>query len=122
MYTFGTRSKEALKTCDERIITVLNEAIKHYDFSVLCGYRTEEEQNKAYTSGASKLKYPKSNHNHFPSKAVDIVPYPIDWENLQRFHELSEVIKKACDTVGERDLHWGYDLWKWDMPHWELRK
>ena len=60
-------------------------------------------------------------HNSFPSMAVDIVPYPVDWENIHRFNELSDVMKKACETVGVENLYWGYDLWKWDMPHWELR-
>ena len=52
---------------------------------------------------------------------MDIVPYPVDWENLQRFQELSDVVKEACRTVGVSNLHWGYDMWKWDLPHWEIK-
>jgi len=121
MYSFGARSERQLSTCDMRIVRVLREAIKEYDFSVLKGERNKEEQNKAYFNGASKLMYPESKHNKSPSQAVDIVPYPVDWDNLQRFHELADVIKKVCIRLDEEDLHWGYDLWKWDMPHWELR-
>lgn len=120
MPSFGKRSLDCLETVDPRITKVLNEAIKHYDFSVIEGYRSEEKQNEYVESGASKLKFPYSKHNKYPSLAVDIVPYPIDWDNLQRFHELAKVIKEACEVVGEKDLKWGYDLWKWDMPHWEL--
>tara|TARA_R110002073_G_scaffold121345_2_gene263774 strand:+ start:12699 stop:13166 length:468 start_codon:yes stop_codon:yes gene_type:complete len=122
MPSFGNRSLEALETVDIRISKVLHEAIKHYDFSVLEGHRDEETQNKYVETGASKLKFPYSKHNKYPSLAVDIVPYPVDWENLHRFKELSKVIKDACEVVGVDTLSWGYDLWKWDMPHWELER
>ena len=121
MPSFGKRSQEKLQDCDPRIQLVLQEAIKHYDFSVLEGYRTEEKQQEYFESGASKVQYPNSKHNLCPAMAVDVVPYPIDWDNLQRFKELSKVIKTACETVGVDNLHWGFDLWQWDMPHWEIR-
>ena len=65
-------------------------------------------------------KIKKSNHNYSPSRAVDIVPYPIDWNDLGRFKELSEVVKKAMQTVGIT-IAWGGD-WKSfkDYPHYEL--
>ena len=121
MPSFGERSLACLETVDERISKVLEEAIKHYDFAILEGHRGEEKQQEYFESGASKLQFPKSKHNSFPSLAVDIVPYPIDWDNLQRFKDLSFYIKHSCETVGVDNLHWGYDLWQWDMPHWELR-
>ena len=121
MPEFGKRSELNLSSCDERIIKVLREAIKHYDFSVLEGHRSEEKQNEYFDSGNSKLRFPYSKHNKFPSLAVDIVPYPVDWENQHRFFELSKVIKEACEKEGV-DLKWGYDLWKWDAPHWELER
>jgi peptidoglycan L-alanyl-D-glutamate endopeptidase CwlK len=122
MPSFGNRSLDCLETVHPDIQLVLHEAIKHYDFSVIEGHRTEEKQNEYFASGASQVKYPHSKHNMYPSMAVDIVPYPIDWENTHRFKELADIIKKACETVDVTDLHWGYDLWKWDMPHWELRR
>ena len=122
MPEFGTKSRERLGTCDPQIQLVLEEAIKHYDFSVLEGHRTEEKQQEYFESGASKVQYPNSKHNSFPSMAVDIVPYPVDWENTHKFNELADVITQACETVGVDNLYWGYDLWQWDMPHWELRE
>jgi peptidoglycan L-alanyl-D-glutamate endopeptidase CwlK len=121
MPEFGSRSKEKLKTCDPQIQMVLEEAIKHYDFSILEGHRTEEKQQEYFKSGASKVQFPDSKHNVSPSMAVDVVPYPIDWSDLHRFKELSEVIKEACETVEVDNLNWGFDLWQWDMPHWEIR-
>jgi len=122
MPEFGKRSEECLESCDVRIQKVLREAIKHYDFSVIKGHRGKDEQNDAFREGNSQLKFPSSKHNKHPSQAVDIVPYPVDWENLGRFKALAEVIKNACFDVGEEDLHWGHDLWQWDAPHWQLGK
>jgi len=118
---FGARSLAQLATCHDDIARVLAAAIKEYDFSVLKGHRPKSEQNACHASGASQLRWPASLHNHQPSLAVDIVPYPIDWESLNRFHDLAEVVKKHaadCDV----NLVWGYDLWRWDMPHWQLRR
>lgn len=122
MPNFGKKSLERLETCDVKIQQVMHEAIKQYDFSVLEGHRVKDKQEEYFKSGASKVKFPNSKHNKYPSLAVDIIPYPVDWENLQRFQELALVIKEACKTVGVSNLHWGYDMWKWDLPHWELSK
>jgi peptidoglycan L-alanyl-D-glutamate endopeptidase CwlK len=104
------------------------EAIKVTDFSVICGFRGEKEQNEAYSSGHSKLKWPQSKHNKIPSEAVDIVPYPIDWNDERRFRDLGQVVKEIWDRLPPEktegyELSWGGD-WKSfkDFPHFELRK
>ena len=58
--------------------------ISYIDCSVLCGHRGEEDQNKAYDSGNSKVKWPNGRHNKKPSIAVDVAPYPIDWKDRER--------------------------------------
>ena len=40
MPSFGARSQTNLDTCDPELIRLLNEAIKHVDFSVIEGHRT----------------------------------------------------------------------------------
>jgi peptidoglycan LD-endopeptidase CwlK len=120
MYKFSERSKEQLVTCHKTLIMIASKAITMIDFSVIKGYRTEEEQEAAVKSGASKVHFPHSYHNKTPSMAFDIVPYPIDWENLQRFHDLAKVIKQVAKELEVKDLYWGYDMWRWDMPHWQL--
>jgi peptidoglycan L-alanyl-D-glutamate endopeptidase CwlK len=104
------------------------EAIKVTDFSVICGFRGEKEQNEAYARGHSKLKWPQSKHNQTPSMAVDIVPYPIDWNDELRFRTLGAVVKEIWSQLPEEkregwSLSWGGD-WKTfkDLPHFELRK
>jgi peptidoglycan L-alanyl-D-glutamate endopeptidase CwlK len=75
MPKFSRISKKRLETCDIRLQNIFNEVVKTYDCSILCGYRTKQEQNNAFNKGRSKLKYPHSKHNKYPSKAVDVAPY-----------------------------------------------
>ena len=85
MPRFGSRSRKNLDTCHPDLQKVFNEVIKHVDCSIICGQRGKEDQNKAFKDGRSKVKYPNGRHNANPSKAVDVAPYPIDWDNLERF-------------------------------------
>jgi hypothetical protein len=130
MPSFGKRSKENLKLCDVRLQDILMEAIKYYDFAVICGHRGEEEQNKAFHEGRSKLKFPQSKHNQNPSKAVDVVPYPINWNDESRFFYLAGLIKGIASSMGHV-IRWGGD-WDGDgdfndqsfidLPHFELKE
>lgn len=129
MAKFSTKSKERLKTCHINLQVVLLEAIEEIDFVVLCGTRSVEEQQALYAQGRTKPGKivtwidgvtKKSNHNHLPSLAVDVAPYPIDWENLERFKYLAKVIKRIA-LENNIELRWGGD-WKKnkDYPHFEL--
>ena len=99
---------------------LFNEVIKCRDIAVICGHRGEKEQNKAYEDGFSMLKFPKSKHNKVPSLAVDVVPYPIDWNNIGRFEELGEfVVQKAKEM--NINISWGGNWEKFkDYPHYEI--
>jgi peptidoglycan L-alanyl-D-glutamate endopeptidase CwlK len=108
---------------------VMLSAIKKTDFSVICGFRGEKEQNEAYASGNSKLKWPQSKHNKTPSEAVDIVPYPVDWNDIKRFETLGQTVLQSWEAdVAEEDRE-GWDL-VWgknfkglvDWPHFELKR
>lgn len=100
MYAFGKRSKKHLQTIDVKLQEILLEAIKIIDFSIIDGHRSEEDQNKAFSEGKSKLRYPDSKHNSYPSQAVDIAPYPIDWDDLGRFAFLQGIIKGIAHEKG----------------------
>ena len=121
-YQFGPRSFHQLVTLHPDLRKVLAHALSTgiIDFSVLEGYRGEEKQNEAFNTGKSKLKYPQSKHNMNPSRAVDIAPYPIDWNNRERFAKLAGVILACAHEVGVKVV-WGGD-WKTfkDLPHFEL--
>ena len=89
MPRFGKRSRENLSTCHEDLQKVFNEVIKHVDCSVLEGHRDERTQEKLFSEGKTKVHYPMGRHNTEPSRAVDVVPYPIDWNDRERFHLFS---------------------------------
>lgn len=111
MPSFGDRSKRNLETCDRRLQQVAFEAIKHTDFAVTEGFRGEEEQNAAFHAGLSKLKWDLSKHNQMPSKAVHFIPYPINWNDTERFYFLGGFIVAiglSLDVV----IRYGGD---WDM-------
>lgn len=74
MPKFGNKSKMHLATLHRNLQWLMNEAIKHIDFSILEGHRTEERQKELYDSGKSKTMHSK--HLTSPSMAVDIAPYP----------------------------------------------
>lgn len=85
--------------------------IQIYDVQIVEGYRGEQRQNALYQTGKSQLQWPNSMHNRKPSLAVDVVPYPIDWEDRERFYYMAGLIM----GIGE-ELHipirWGGD---WDQ-------
>lgn len=128
MPTFSKTSMARLQTCHPDIVAVCRELIKQYDFAVLCGHRGKAEQNQAYERGASRLKYPQSAHNKTPSHAVDMAPYPLDWDNLMRFREMwyrFDALAKLMRERGEIEskFEWGGE-WNTlkDFPHIEIKE
>ena len=119
MYKYGKKSLEKLATCHEDLQIIANELIKVMDVTILCGERGEEEQNKAYNEGKSKLQYPKSKHNKSPSIAIDLAPYPIDFENLDRFHRMNGIIEGIAICKGIK-VRMGRDFSFGDHVHTEL--
>ena len=120
MPKFSRQSEEKLRTCRIELQTVLREAIKHCDFTVVCGFRDQDEQNKAVEEGRSQLAWPNSNHNTWPSYAVDVAPYPINWKDEKEFYYLAGMILGIASQLGIR-LKWG-GRWKTlvDLPHFEI--
>ena len=81
---FSKSSKRNLAQCHIDLQTLFNEVIKYFDCKVICGHRGKTAQMNAFIRGASKVKWPWSKHNKKPSMAADVIPYPIEWENLNR--------------------------------------
>ena len=129
MPEFGETSKARLRTCHADIQAVMEKAIEQGpDFTILCGHRNEEDQNRAVAEGKSKAPWPQSRHNTSPSVAVDIAPWPIEWDDWNRFRVLAGYILGIADAMGIK-LRWGGD-WSMnydegderfrDLPHFEL--
>ena len=121
MPDFSKKSYNNLVTCHSNIQAVMKKAIEIIDFSVLCGYRDEVEQNRLEEAGKSQVRYPNSKHNIYPSMAIDIAPYPIDWKDITRFKNLANLIKQIALMEGVA-IEWGGD-WKnfKDYPHYQIR-
>jgi len=120
MNKFSDKSQGKLNSCHEKLQVICKEAIKITDFTVLCGHRNEVDQNKAYEKGASGAKWGESKHNSHPSMAVDIAPYPIDWNDTERFARLAGTIEAIAFKYGVK-LKWGGDFKNLkDMPHFEI--
>ena len=135
MPNFSARSEAQLSTCHPKLVAVLREAIKYFDFTVVEGFRNQEAQHKAYLAGNSKLDWPNGNHNQSPSRAADCYPYPIDYsaspKNLERFlfmHGVFHVIGRQLGIKLRHGIDWDGDLDERnegafrDYPHIELAK
>ena len=89
--------------------------MSHYDITVLPygGFRTKEDQDLMIANGKSETPWPRSKHNvdkdgnpRPPSCAVDIAPYPIDWNDTYRFIYLAGCMRQAAARYGVK-LRWG---------------
>ena len=106
MYKFGKRSRERLKGVDSRLVNVLNELIKIMDVTIIEGLRSKERQEQLLAQGKTKTKYSK----HIEGKAVDLAPYPIDWEDREMFHYMGGMLRGIGQSMGLK-IRWGGD---WD--------
>ena len=129
MPEFSETSEQRLATCHPDLQQVLRAAIGGGpDFTVLCGHRCQEDQDRAVREGRSQVRWPHSKHNQDPALAVDIAPWPVDWDDANRFRLLAGYVLGVADTLGV-ELRWGGD---WDrdyseadegfrdLPHFEL--
>lgn len=119
MYKYGKRSMQRLSTVHEDLQAIAHELIKHMDVSVLCGHRGEREQEAAFVAGNSKLQWPRSKHNKLPSLAIDLAPYPIDWDDIARFNEMCDLVEAIAKDKGIK-VRMGRDFSFRDYPHVEL--
>lgn len=122
----GKTSLERLGTIKPELQKVVRKAFETmpFDVTVLEGIRTAERQKELVAKGASKTL----NSKHLTGNAVDLAPWPIDWDNKARFNIMAEHVLTAAKELGIK-VRWGGD---WDMdgdsnderfydgPHFEL--
>ncbi|MDX8400652.1 MAG: hypothetical protein R8K20_10460 [Gallionellaceae bacterium] len=128
MAKFGNKSKQRLGECHPELQRLFKEVVKHYDCSILCGFRSEAKQEKAFNEKHSTKHFPHSRPNHFPSTAIDVVPYPIDWTDMERFRHFAGFVEATAIQLGvsvrsggDWDSDREFDDQRFiDMPHFEL--
>lgn len=111
MNVWGRGSQRVLKTLAPELRTVLHTVLQLRDISLIQGHRGEEEQNRYFKQQVSKVEWPNSKHNSWPSDAVDLQPSPYNAETLRE--DLS-YIAGLMVGVGHQlglDIRWGGD---WD--------
>ena len=106
MPKFSRVSRSRLATCHPDLQKIMAVAIQYFDFKVISGSRTVAEQREKVENGFSKTM--NSKHVSSPSQAVDIAPWPIDWNDTRRFIYLAGHVKAIAASLGT-PLIWGGD-------------
>lgn len=117
-FKLSKRSLDSLVGVHPDLVAVVKQAIKitPIDFVVIEGVRTLETQKLYVQRGVSKTM----NSRHLTGHAVDLAVWlgTIRWEQAL-YDELASAVKQAAREV-DVTVQWGYDLWGWDSPHWQL--
>ena len=130
-YAFGKRSSERLLDAHVDLQNIMHLVMSWQimDFTILETLRTMERQEQLVRDGLSKTyksKHLKQADGY--SHAVDVAPYPIDWNDTGRFYVLNGIIRAAAAELCI-DIRTGAD---WDndglvkdqsfhdLPHVEL--
>lgn len=111
MPKFSSSSSGKLNTCRESLQRLFEEVVKKHDCIILEGHRNEEKQYKLYKAGKSKVR--ASKHNHLPSRAVDVSPYPIpdkwgekDFKEKAKFYYFAGIVMGTAEQLGI-NIRWG---------------
>jgi peptidoglycan L-alanyl-D-glutamate endopeptidase CwlK len=138
MPAFSKRSVSSLSTCDPRLVRLFEQVLAYgFDCVVAEGHRPKHIQDAHFQAKLSKVQWPNSKHNAFPSKAADVYPYvngrmvngdkPGDMEQFALF---AGAVLAVAASMGLK-LRWGGDFNqnlnltddRWDdMPHFELEE
>lgn len=130
MPSFSPHSLAQLATCDERLQRLFNEVIKTWDCTIIEGNRSQADQEADFAAGKTKLHYPNGKHNAIPSRAVDVAPDPIDWNDTKKFYffagfvlgtaqQMGIIIRYGGDWNGDHQI--GAETFP-DLPHFELNE
>ena len=150
-FNLSQKSLDKMNGVDERLQRVVKRAIQltKQDFMVLEGVRTKEQCMINYGKGRTAAQcvakgvpaqYANPNaakvtwlndpfaSKHVSGKAVDLVPYPVDWNDLKKFDAIAKAMLQAAKELNV-PIRWGAD-WdndgkprekgESDSPHFEI--
>ena len=144
MPNFSNISQQRLESCHQDLQILFGYVVQYYDCSIISGHRTPQEQYELYKKGRKQVNgiwtiedrwqvvtykdgiNKLSKHNTYPSIAVDVMPYPINWSDTEGIKHFAGIVKGVARTLLsygqiEHEIEWGGD-WKWeDMPHYQLK-
>ena len=109
MPKLGKKSLSRLNGVDSRLQALCHAVVKDFDITVIEGLRSLETQKKYVKEGKSKTLKSK----HLKGRAIDIAPYPVDWDNLARFYYLAGMMQAYGYSMGFK-IRWGGD---WDKDN-----
>ena len=134
MASYSISSQRKLDTAHRDLQTVFQEVVRIFDNTIVYGERSVAHQFDLFKQGRAKdangkwkivnknkvVTYcdgtiKKSKHNYTPSRAVDAVPYPIDWDDTDRMYYFAGHVKAIAiilKTQGKitHDIRWGGDF------------
>lgn len=130
---FSKKSLERLEGVHPFLVDLCFKVLQHWDCTVIYGRRSIAEQQHLFQEELTKTM--NSWHLEQPdgyAYAVDLAPYPIDWDDTNRFYYFAGLVMAlAKETLPEGYyLRWGgnwdrdYDLDDqkfMDLVHFELR-
>lgn len=111
MPKFSKRSLKARKELHPMLQELVDAAIQEIDFVILDAQRGRAEQEKAKRGGFSKAGFGQSAHNYVPAVALDVCPYPIDFNDTAKFRAIAKVFMRIAKAK-KLPIRWGGD---WDM-------
>jgi len=135
MSNYSSSSQRKLDTAHKDLQTVFREVIRIFDNTIVYGHRSPELQLDLFKQGrkqdssgkwiiVDKSKVVtycdgtsnKSDHNYYPSRAIDSVPYPIDWKDTERMYYFAGHVKAIAYVLKAQgrithSIGWGGD---WD--------
>lgn len=106
-----------LSTCRIEIVETFTVVAKEFDIRVLEGRRSWKRQGELLMAEKTKLEPGESAHNppklpdgtedmEWLSRAVDAVPYPIDWKDAKRFIYMAGLVIGVGRSLGHNFI-WG---------------
>lgn len=108
---WSKRSQLNYDTCHRDLQLVADAVLKQFNCSFIEGHRKKADQDRYFFMGLSQLMWDKSKHNPFPSEAMHLMPWPIDWHDFPRIRFFAGIVVGVGGLLEVR-LRWGGN---WDM-------
>jgi len=130
MNKLSKRSRQRIEGIDKVLIDIIETAISNspYDFGIprFGGMRTDEEQIEMYAQGRTKPGRKVTwtlNSYHKSGKAFDIYAYvngAASWD-MKYLEPIARHLQKVALEQFCVELEWGFDLWKKDGAHFQIK-